>query len=68
MVLLLFVLSSTCPQTKMVNKSGLPWIEWDYNRMRYCQKRCPHEYKDAPCLKEFFKLGYNDYFCECGQP
>jgi hypothetical protein len=66
MTILAFLLAASCPQTKMVNQSKLPWTKWDRKEMAYCQKRCPYEYRDAPCLKEFFKLGFQDYFCECG--
>ncbi len=68
MTLLTFLLSTSCPATVMINQSKLPWVEWDYKELKYCQKRCPYEYKDAPCLKKFFKLGFQDYFCLCGEP
>ena len=65
---LFLILTVLCPKTVMINKSNLPWNNWDYNRMHYCQERCPKEYDDAPCLKSFYKLGFQDYFCECGKP
>lgn len=68
MSIVAFLLSTVCPETKMVNQSRLPWVEYDRKEMRYCQKRCPYEYKDAACLKSFYKLGFQDYYCECGNP
>ena len=60
--------AATCPQTKMVNRSKLPWVAWDRKEMAYCKKKCPYEYPGNKCLKEFYKLGFQDYFCECGKP
>jgi hypothetical protein len=68
MSILAFILATACPQTKMINKSKLPWVGWDYNRMHYCQKHCRIEYPDAVCLKRFIKLGYQNYYAECGKP
>jgi hypothetical protein len=68
MTLLVFLLSAACPPTKMINQSKLAWVDYDREEMKYCQKRCPVEYKSAVCLKKFYKLGYQDYFCLCGSP
>jgi len=67
-ILAAFILSVACPPTKMINRSKLPWVPYDRMEMYYCQDRCPHEYKDAPCLKKFYKLGFQDYYAECGNP
>lgn len=67
-ILLAFLLTTSCPKTLVINKSKLPWVKHDTDTKNYCQKRCPYEYKDAPCLKKFFKLGFQDYFCQCGKP
>lgn len=68
MTILAFLLSTACPETKMINQSKLPWIEYDRKEMRYCEKRCSYEYPGYECLKEFRKLGFQDYFCLCGKP
>ena len=68
MLTLLFILTTTCPKIHMINKTKLPWVAWDYDRMHYCQKHCRIEYPDAVCLKRFFKIGYQSYYCECGNP
>jgi hypothetical protein len=68
MIALIALLSAAaCPQTKVVNRSNLPWNDWDKNRMNYCKERCPYEYSDSPCLKAFFKLGARSYYCLCGK-
>jgi len=66
-ILLALIMTVSCPETKMINKSKLPWNDYDRQTMAHCQKRCPYEYDDAPCLKSFFKLGFQDYFCMCGK-
>jgi hypothetical protein len=68
MTLLAFILATACPETKMINKSKLPWVEWDYKEMHYAQKRCREIYSDSPCLIRFFKLGFQDYYASCGAP
>lgn len=66
--LIAFILASACPQTLMTNKTKYPWNDWDRSRMAYCQKKCPSEYDDSPCLKKFIKIGKRDFYCECGKP
>jgi hypothetical protein len=68
MLVLALFFAVSCPETKKINKSNLPWNDFDRHEMSYCQKRCSKEYDDAPCLKSFFKLGFQDYYCECGKP
>lgn len=68
MLLISIILAVSCPDTKMINRSNLPWNDYDRQEMKYCQSRCSKEYDDAPCLKEFYKLGFQDYFCQCGKP
>ena len=51
MILVAFLLASACPATKMINQSKLPWVEWDYKEMKYCQDRVL--YKDVN-LKKFY--------------
>ena len=68
MTTLLFLLAAACPQTKMVNRSKLPWNDRDRWEMTYAQKRCGEIYEDAPCLKTFYKLGFQDYYVSCGKP
>lgn len=68
MTTLLILLTVACPQTKMINRSKLPWVEYDRKEMKYAKKRCGEIYSDSPCLKEFYKLGFQDYYASCGEP
>ncbi len=56
--LLTFILAVSCPPTKMINRSKLPWVQNDRETMKYCQKRCPYEYDDSPCLKRFLSWDF----------
>lgn len=55
-----------CPKPEIINESKLPWNDFDRKEMVYCEKKCPYEYRGSECLKKFIKLGFQDYYCECG--
>lgn len=68
MTTLLILLTAACPQTRMINRSKLPWVEYDRKEMKYAKKRCGEIYPGNGCLKSFYKLGFQDYFALCGKP
>ena len=43
--------------TEMINKTNLRWNDHDLYILNSIkkQKRCELKYKDAPCVKKFFK-------------
>lgn len=63
----MFNMGMSCPKTQMINQSKYAWNDYDKKEMRYAEKRCKQIYKDAPCLKRFYKLDVNDYFALCGK-
>ena len=63
----LFIALLSCPATKIIDKTTDVWTEHDKQTMQYCIKRCKEIYQDAPCLKEFYKLGFQSYAAICGK-
>lgn len=60
------LLALSCPDTKLINKTDLPWNPADVKVLNYCKKRCPELDKNDPCLVKFIKQGEHDYYCGCG--
>ena len=63
---LLLILALNCPETKLINRSNLDWTEFDKYEISYAKKRCGEIDKDYPCLLEFYKLHFQDYYANCG--
>jgi hypothetical protein len=56
-----------CPKTKIVNTSGLPWVENDQKTLEHSKKRCGQIYFDSPCVKVFEKYNFQAYRVICGE-
>lgn len=74
LVILLFIIPgmsiarSSCPKTKVSDKTTLEWTETDDENLEFASKRCVVHYPDAPCLKEFIKVSFQNYHAICGVP
>jgi hypothetical protein len=64
---LILLLALSCPDTKMINNSGLPWNKYDYSVLQSAKKRCGEIYPDAPCVKKFYKKEETNYWVICGK-
>lgn len=66
MIEFLLAVSLSCPNVKIVNKSGLPWNDYDQSMLNQAKKRCGELYQDAPCVKLFKKYEKQAYSVICG--
>jgi len=64
---LMFLLAFSCPQTIMVNDSGLPWNNYDSSVLQTAKKRCGEIYEGFPCVKKFYKKESQNYWVICGK-
>lgn len=67
MISLIMLLSSSCPETKMVNRTEFPWNDFDRQTLARAKKRCGELYENSPCVKLFIKRTANDYSVLCGR-
>jgi hypothetical protein len=65
MLLLVLLLSSSCPETDIINKTNT-WTTQDQRNLKFATNRCIKKYEDAPCLKKFYKIGTRRYWALCG--
>ena len=63
---LILVAALTCPQTKVINISKLPWQQIDTQNLQQAKVRCGQKYADAPCLVQFVKVRDRVYRAICG--
>jgi hypothetical protein len=61
-------LALSCPTTQMVNKSALPWNDYDLKTLESIKRNgtCSAHFPGNPCVGRFFKLGFQSYYAECG--
>lgn len=58
-----------CPDTYMVNESELEWNDHDIETMKGIRARGRCEVNTGlKCLKTWVKLGFQNYYAECGNP
>lgn len=62
---LLFIMLQ-CPQTILVNNTGVDWTVRDKENLAISKTRCVVHYSDAPCLKKFTKISFQNYHAICG--
>lgn len=55
-----------CATIIMINLTNLAWTPRDYAARNRAAKRCSELYKDAPCLKKFYKYDFQSYSALCG--
>ena len=65
-ILLLF-LSTTCPETELINISKEPWDDRDDQEYVVVKKRCKVKFPNSPCLKKFIKVRPLMYRAICGK-
>ncbi|NBO99773.1 MAG: hypothetical protein EBU90_06555 [Proteobacteria bacterium] len=53
-------------QAVIVINSTTTWNANDQKALERASKRCEQVYKDAPCLKKFYKIEENRYSALCG--
>lgn len=56
-----------CPAVFMDNKTDEPFTKMDHINFEHAKNRCVVHYKDAPCLKKFTKIGFQNYHAICGR-
>jgi hypothetical protein len=63
-----FALALVCSATIFINASKLPVTDHDRDFVKYMQRAhtCAARYKKSPCLKRVVKLGFQNYYLECG--
>lgn len=64
---LLVLAALFCPQPKVTNSTD-SWTKTDAAQLKFSKKRCGQLYKDAPCLKYFWKVEFQTYRVICGKP
>ena len=60
------LMSKKCPITIVVNHTE-KWTNGDQRALNRARNRCVMIYLDAPCLKQFDKLGELRYTAKCGK-
>lgn len=55
-----------CPVPFIMNETDV-WNKADSQTFLFTKKRCGMLYKDAPCLKLFWKYEHNSYRVICGE-
>lgn len=66
--LLLFTAMSTCPETKLIDKTGTGFNSDDMRSAKHAAKTCSQRYPRSPCLIKFMKKGERNYYACCGKP
>lgn len=62
MEIVLFV----CQTVTIINFTNI-WNDFDQKALDRAGKRCEQIYKDAPCLKKFYKVEEGRYKALCGK-
>jgi len=60
------VVLNVCVPPKIINTTNV-WNNFDTRQLKFSLTRCPSLYKDAPCLKLFWKYEENSYRAICGR-
>lgn len=55
-----------CQAVVIINSTST-WSKQDEEALKRAGKRCEQVYKDAPCLKKFYKIEENRYSALCGR-
>jgi hypothetical protein len=64
---LILLLSLSCPNTIIENRTEFPWNSFDNQTLTKAKKRCGEKYKNSKCVKVFRKTGEQDYQVICGR-
>ncbi len=64
---ILLVAALSCGKPQLMNLTKFPWNDFDSQTLTRATKRCGEIYKQAPCVKVFFKTGEQDYRVICGK-
>ena len=59
-------LNSGCFNPNIINTSQEPWNSHDQKVLKKATNRCGELYKDAPCIKMFWKTEPRVYRVMCG--
>lgn len=64
---ILFIMSQSCPNTIIENRTNLIWNKMDQKSFVSARERCKIHYPKSPCLKKFIKVKFNTYYAVCGK-
>lgn len=60
-ILTALIISASCPETIMINKTEYPWNSHDYRIREVSRKSCRRIYGEKSCLVKFVKTGVQSY-------
>jgi hypothetical protein len=64
--MLLTMILMVCPTTELIGFDH--FTEIDKINIDLTMKRCPQKFPKSPCLKKFYKRGFQTYWAVCGRP